>query len=138
MIFGAPRRNGRNSALSVSSSFDSRFDEYIQRYVNSYGTLSKAMEQAKNKKIDKDNRMSMRTKTKWTVLKDLGFTKLPLVSTSEESRWAIEYATALVNWNKQKHTLRKVGITPLIPDYSLDGHPKHPYLGIVYVTLHFG
>lgn len=125
----------RQANQSSKESYDSRFDEFIQRYVNSYKTLSEDMEKAKAKKIDK--RSNERTRKKWTILKDLGFTKLPLVSTSEESKWSLDYATGFVNWDKQNHCLReKASINPLTPKYSPDGHPKHPYLGIVYITMH--
>lgn len=115
--------------------YSSRYIEFVQRYVNSYQSLTDDMKKAARKKTD--GRTGQRKKTKWKTLKNLGFTKLPLLSTSEIVEWGLEYASALLNWDKSgTHQPREGAITVLGPCYASDGHPRFPYLGIVYVTLH--
>jgi hypothetical protein len=116
--------------------FDSRYVEYTQRYVNSYQSLIGDMAQAPDRTTDK--RSSERTVKKWSILKEFGFTKLPFVSTSEDVSWGMEYATAMLNWDKAgTHRPRtNPNITVLTPMYQADGHCRFPYLGILYVTMH--
>ncbi len=125
---------GRSLVVSREK-YSSRYIEYVQRYVNSYQTLMGDMALAPNRKVD--GRSSQRTRDKWTVLKGLGFTKLPFVSTSESPHWGLEYATAMLNWDKSDtHQPREGAITVLAPKYQADGHCQFPYLGILYVSLH--
>lgn len=114
--------------------YSSRYIEFVQRYVNSYQTLMKDLRLAPSKKID--GRSGPRVTAKYETLKDLGFTKLPLLSTSESVYWGLEYASALLNWDKETHEPRKLDAAVLSPCYSADGHARFPYLGILYVTLH--
>ncbi len=121
---------------SREDDYESRYIEFIQRYVNSYKTLMADISSAPEKDLN-DKRMKGKLE-KWTILKGLGFSKLPLVSTTEEARWALEYAFALVNWDKSAtHQPRDGdGIKVLAPIYQADGHARFPYLGVVYATLH--
>lgn len=115
--------------------YSSRYIEFVQRYVNSYQTLMDDMHLAPTKKID--GRTSQVGKKKWNILKKLKLTKLPLLSTSESLYWGLEYATALLNWDKANtHQPRQGTVAVHSPCYSSDGHPRFPYLGILYVTLH--
>lgn len=115
--------------------YSSRYAEFVQRYVNSYQTLMEDMKAAPNKKID--GRTGKAKTIKWKTLKRFGFTKLPLLSTSETVYWGLEYASALLNWDKfGTHQPRNGAATVLGPCYASDGHPRFPYLGILYVTLH--
>ncbi|MFY7697286.1 MAG: ankyrin repeat domain-containing protein [Legionella sp.] len=116
--------------------YDSRYMEFIQRYVNSYKTFMEDIKMAPTKNLN-DGRLSSTTKEKWTILKSLEFSTFPFVSTTEEARWALEYAFSLVNWDKNDdHQPRKEAIPVLTPSYQADGHARFPYLGIVYATLH--
>lgn len=120
---------------SKHKTYSSRYTEFVQRYVNSYQTLMEDMKNAST--IEIDDLTDKTLTTKWTTFKNLRFTKLPLVSTSEEVYWGLEYASALLNWDKfGTHQPRKLGISVLAPSYNADGHPRFPYLGILYVTLH--
>ena len=114
--------------------YNSRYLEFIQRYVNSYENLNKDMEDNATDKKE-DGRSTDRTRKKNSLLKGLGFTKIPFVSTSENVLWGLKYATGIVNWDKDKHQPRPNTKT-LSPSYQQDGHPRFPYLGILYVTLH--
>lgn len=117
------------------SDFESRLFEFVQRYVNSYQALLQDMRIAPGKVLD--SRQTEKSRTKWQLLKSLGVTRLPLVSTTDESRWALEYATGLVNYDKSStFKPRDKSVLPLMPEYSADGRPKHPYLGLVYISLH--
>jgi ankyrin repeat protein len=124
-----------NKSSRGNGDYESRYMEYVQRYVNSYKTFMEDMNKAPFKNLE-DGRMQSK-REKWTILKNLGFSKLPFVSTSEEAHWALEYACALVNWDKKTtHQPRVDGVSPLAPVYLPDGHARFPYLGIVYATLH--
>jgi hypothetical protein len=115
--------------------YASRYLEFVQRYVNSYTSFKQEMEKSADIKIN--GRNSEKTKLKWNTLKDLGFISYPFVSTSEEAHWALEYAFSLVNYDKTTtHKPREGGVVPLSPCYQVDGHPRFPYLGIVYATMH--
>lgn len=116
--------------------YKNRFIEFIQFYVNSYNKLSEKLKKA-GEKNEEDGRSSKRTKEENKVLKQIGSTTLPIVSTSEEPRWGLEYAYALVNWDKKEtHNIKSGIVLPLHPSYQSDGHPRFPYLGIVYLYLH--
>ncbi|MCK4608418.1 MAG: hypothetical protein KAT71_02970, partial [Gammaproteobacteria bacterium] len=124
---------------TMKKEFATRLDEFIQVYVNSYDTLKKMMGVDASKKCD--GRTSQAAHRRREIFSAMGFTKLPIVSTTEEARWALEYASAFVNWSKQdtgkkKATHQPTLATVLSPDYQQDGHPRHPYLGLVYVTKH--
>ena len=117
------------TSRSSRSCYQSRFLEYVQRYVNSYEQLKKDMRKAKE--IQLDCRQSQRTREKWDILHSLNFTHLPFVSTSETLCWGLKYAYGLGNLTTTSQPDKY-----LSPEYQRDGHPRFPYLGIIYATLH--
>lgn len=124
----------RDSAESMArKSFESRLIELVQRYVNSYTALTEDIANAQNK-TERDFRND-RTKAKQRTLVQLR--KNPFVSTSEDIGVGLEYAFALLNYDK-KETHRPVPTLDftLTPEYQLDGDVKHPYLGVIFITLH--
>jgi hypothetical protein len=126
-----------NASLGSSRKlFDSCLDELIQRYVNSYQSFVDELKQAPGQKSD--GRSTEKTRQKWGLLKDLGVSKLPFVSTTDDPNWSLEYATALVNYEKKDTFAPREGknAQPLTPNYKPNGRPQHPYLGLVYISVH--
>ncbi|PIQ42379.1 MAG: hypothetical protein COV52_05210 [Gammaproteobacteria bacterium CG11_big_fil_rev_8_21_14_0_20_46_22] len=118
---------------SRRKTYPSRLAEFIQRYVNSYADLIKEL---KDSQTNDTSRLGAKKREKYALLKDLGFTQLPFVSTTEDPRWAFEYALSLVNYDKNGTHKPRGKVKPLHPFYLPSGHPIHPYLGVVHASLH--
>lgn len=116
--------------------FNSCLDELVQRYVNSYQSFVDELKQAQAKKLD--GRSTENSRQKWRLLKQVGTSKLPFVSTTDDAGWSLEYATALVNYEKKETFSPREGkhAKPLTPNYNTNGRPQHPYLGLVYISVH--
>ncbi|MFA6038185.1 MAG: ankyrin repeat domain-containing protein [Legionellales bacterium] len=115
--------------------YDSRLIEIIQRYVNSYHTFSGDIKDAQNKSVD--DKKNNRTKIKQKTYQE--FKGIPFVSTSEDVGVALEYSTAILNYDKKtthQPTDGKMKAITLMPRYRKNGELHYPYLGVIFVTLH--
>lgn len=100
-----------STLVSSGRVFANGMDAYIQCYVNSYSHARKVY--------------------------FTGQQGLPIISTTEDEAWAFKYAVASINYDEKSGLPKsdKASIV-LTPQYQRDGHPKHPYLGLVYVLAH--
>ncbi len=108
--------------------YDTRLDELVQRYINSYKKL-KADIQRQPARPGTD-----RTRQKKEILEQ--FKGIPFVSMSESMSIGLEYAYAELSYDKESHELKPDAGGTLMPEYRANGELRHPYTGVVYVTLH--
>lgn len=117
------------------ASYDTRLEEMIQRYVNSYQTFQNDIALAQGRK-EEDIR-TPRTKEKQACLSTIKGN--PFISTSEDIGVGLEYAVALLNYDKKvthQPASEKMKAITLMPQYRKNGELRHPYLGVIFVTLH--
>ncbi len=125
----------QQSSKGSRERYDTRLEEMIQRYVNSYHTFHQDIAAAQDKK-EKDTKNS-RTKQKQACLSQLKGN--PFVSTSEDIGVGLEYAFAVLNYDKKiahQPVAEKMKSITLMPRYRKNGELRHPYLGVIFVTLH--
>ncbi len=123
----------QRGSRSSRKEYKSRLIELYQRYVNSYKTLTEDIKATQ--KQDPKSRRTKRTQLKHEILKTLQDN--PFVSTSEDIGVGLQYSSGILNYDlKHTHQPRpKLDIT-LKPEYQSDGRLMHPYLGVIFVTLH--
>lgn len=113
--------------------FSSRLIELIQRYVNSYKTLTNDISSAQTR--DPESCRAERTQLKDKILKMLKDN--PFVSTSEDIRVGLQYAYAILNYDSEDSYQPRAELSfTLTPGYQPSGYLKHPYLGVIFITLH--
>ncbi len=122
---------GRSANASGREIFESRLIELVQRYVNSYRTLNEDIQRAQI--LTPDDLKNERTKAKQAILQLIKDN--PFVSTSEDISVALNYAFAIINYDKQETHQPRLDIV-LKPEYQTDGDLRHPYLGSIFITLH--
>ncbi len=103
---------------SGARQFPSYFEMHLQRYINSYQAYHKELKAVFNRKKSPAK----------SLFRVFDFTSNPNLSTSDDPVLAVKYGTGMNKVFGDKNVLT--------PEYSVDGRPRHPYLGKAYILLH--